>query len=86
MLYIDRLEIAPSNRRTADRRDLLGAGTALFRIAQDISEALDMDSAIGLHALPNPEAFYRKIGMEEFRRDPEHENLRYYELWGELGI
>jgi len=38
------------------------------------------EGRVGLHALPQAEEFYRKCGMTPIFRDPQHEDLVYYEF------
>lgn len=35
---------------------------------------------IGLHSLPQADAFYRRIGMTDLGPDPACQNLRYFEM------
>lgn len=84
LVYIDYLEAAPWNWKIAPlnrKGDFRGVGSVLFAIAirQSFDEAFH--GRIGLHALPQAEAFYAEAcGMKDFGPDPHKQNLHYFEL------
>ena len=43
------------------------------------SAALGFDGRVGLHALPEAEAFYRRQGMPDYGPDPDKDGLVYFE-------
>jgi hypothetical protein len=84
LVYIDYLEAAPWNWKIpslSKKGDFGGIGSVLFAIAvrQSIDESFY--GRIGLHSLPQAEAFYAQVcGMQDFGPDPKKQNLRYFEL------
>jgi hypothetical protein len=81
IVYIKFLEAAPWNLALyTDSRKFFGVGRVFLRIAVDFSVGEGCDGRVGLHALPQAEAFYRTIGMTELDYDPTHENLRHFEF------
>lgn len=81
LVYIDYLATAPWNRPSIkDPPGYKGVGTALFTLALERSFSVEYEGRIGLHALPNAEDFYRKLGMQDFGPDPKKSNLRYFEI------
>ena len=47
--------------------------------ARERSQELGYQGRVGLHALPEAEGFYRRIGMPDYGSDPEKEGLVYFE-------
>jgi hypothetical protein len=45
------------------------------------SEELGYGGLVGVHSLPEAEAFYRKLKMNDCDLDEECENLRYFEWY-----
>ena len=85
LLYVKYLETAPQNVEPYTKpRKFLGIGRLFLRVAVDFSLEVGCEGRVGLHALPQAEAFYRTNGMVEFDRDPAHENLRYFEFTSRL--
>jgi len=81
LVYIKFLEVAPWNIALyTNSPKFFGIGRLFLRTAVDFSMKEGCEGRVGLHALPQAEAFYRKNGMTELDRDPAHENLRYFEL------
>ena len=64
--------------RTAPR--LRGVGSALIAAAIALSEDEGFKGRLGLHSLPQADAFYRKIGMTDLGLDAACQNLRYFEM------
>lgn len=84
LVYIDYLEVAPWNRPefgVAPR--LRGVGTALLTAVVALSEDEGFKGRLGLHSLPQADAFYRKIGMTDLGPDSAYQNLRYFEMTAE---
>jgi len=80
IVYVEALASAPWNRRSLDNPPYLrGVGTALLLFARRRSYNLGYQGRIGLHALPESESFYDRQGMSDYGRDPDKENLRYFE-------
>jgi hypothetical protein len=80
IVYIEALASAPWNRRSLDDPPYLrGVGAALLLYARRRSYTLGYEGRVGLHALPEAEAFYQRQNMPDYGRDPEKENLRYFE-------
>lgn len=81
LVYIDYLEVAPWNRPDLGAPPRLkGVGTALLSAAVALSYDEDFKGRLGLHSLPQADAFYRKIGMTDLGPDPAYQNLRYFEM------
>jgi hypothetical protein len=84
LLYIKYLEVAPKNVALyTNPRKFLGVGCVLLRIAVAYSIAVGCEGRVGLHALPQAEAFYQKNGMTKLDCDPAHAGLRYFEFTSE---
>jgi hypothetical protein len=82
LVYIDYLEVAPWNRPDIGQAPRLkGVGMALMTAAVEISLAEGFKGRIGLHSLPQADAFYRdRCGMTDLGPDPSAQNLRYFEM------
>lgn len=81
LVYIPYLATAPWNcRDITDRPKFLGVGTVLLRAAVSTSIDAEFKGRIGLHSLPKAEEFYERHGFQCLGKDPEKENLKYYEL------
>lgn len=83
LVYVDYLEVAPWNRSellgTPPRYS--GAGSILIRAAIELSKMEGFQGRIGLHSLPQSNAFYaNKIGMTDLGVDKSYDNLRYFEM------
>lgn len=85
LVYIDFVETAPWNWDVPviEQKPLLrGIGLQLFELAVRWSEDLGFRGRVGLHSLPQSDAFYRTAcGMEDLGPDlKERCQLRYFEL------
>lgn len=83
LVYIQYLETAPWNRPglATDRPRLKGVGTLLVRAAIELSRNEAFGGRIGLHSLPQANAWYANVcGMSDLGIDPTKENLRYFEM------
>ena len=82
LTYSDFIEVAPWNLRAFTNTPRFGAiGIRLLQAAVRISQDEEMHGRIGLHALPQAEAFYRDTcGMTSLGYDPDYENLPYFEM------
>lgn len=85
LVYLDYLEVAPWNRPELGRPvRLKGVGTALLTAVVALSEEEGFRGRIGLHSLPQADAFYRqRCGMTDLGPDPAYQNLRYFEMTAE---
>lgn len=84
LVYLDYVEVAPWNRPEFGRPPRLrGVGSALLTAAVALSEEEGFKGRIGLHSLPQADAFYRKIGMIDLGPDAACQNLRYFEMTAE---
>ena len=84
LLYVKYLEVAPQNVEPyANPRKFRGVGGVFLRVAVDYSMAVGCEGRVGLHALPQAEAFYLTNGMTKLDRDPSHSGLRYFEFTNE---
>lgn len=82
LVYVDYLEVAPWNRPDLGRTPRLkGVGTALIVAAVSLSHEEEFKGRIGLHSLPQADAFYReRCGMTDLGPDAAYQNLRYFEM------
>lgn len=81
LVYVEYLEVAPWNRAELGAKPRLrGVGTVLLTAAVALSIDEGFKGRIGLHSLPQADAFYRKIGMTDLGPDPAYQNLRYFEM------
>ena len=82
LVYIDYLEAAPWNRpELGSPARLRGVGTALITASVTLSFDEGFKGRIGLHSLPQADAFYRdRCGMTDLGPDPAYQNLRYFEF------
>lgn len=81
LVYVVFLATAPWNLPAVVARPRFrGVGTMLLRAAVESSVDLGFKGRLGLHALPQSEAFYAGIGMTEWGHDPQKENLNYFEM------
>lgn len=84
-LYVDYIETAPWNLRTAVSPPRYeGVGTLLLADALFRSRELGHDGRIGLHSLPSAVDYYRhRCGMTDLGEDPAYYDLRYFEYTAE---
>lgn len=82
LVYVDYLEVAPWNRNDLGKAGHYGGvGTALLTAAVELSRQEDFKGRIGLHSLPQSDAFYRDhCGMTDLGADPQESGLRYFEM------
>ena len=82
LAYIDYVSSAPWNLPSlVTNPRYRGVGKALIRAAISLSEAEGFDGRIGLHSLPQAEAFYRDTcGMTNLGIDRNEHDLRYFEM------
>jgi GNAT superfamily N-acetyltransferase len=81
LVYLDYLEVAPWNRPELGAAPRLrGVGSALITAAVTLSVEEGFKGRLGLHSLPQADAFYRKIGMTDLGQDSTYQSLRYFEM------
>lgn len=81
LVYVDYLETAPWNLRAPEREARFsGVGTVLLLDAVLFSRESGHEGRVGLHSLPQAEAFYRQCGFAPLGCDAMYYNLAYYEL------
>ncbi|MBY0456228.1 MAG: hypothetical protein K2V38_02705 [Gemmataceae bacterium] len=83
ILYIDLLEVAPTNISCDARpRRFAWVGQLLLHTAVWLSRAQGAGGAVALHSLPQAEDFYRRHGLIDLGFDPSvyEGQLRYFEL------
>lgn len=86
VVYVDYLESAPWNLKgSPDPPRFLGVGTVLMAEAVRISTEEGFEGRVGLHSLPQAEAFYNKCGMTRLGADPNYYDLVYFEYTGRNG-
>lgn len=86
LVYVDYLEVAPWNRSDLGQTPRLkGVGTALLVAAVVLSEQEGFAGRIGLHSLPQADAFYRdRCAMTDLGPDKSYSrHLRYFEMTAE---
>jgi hypothetical protein len=80
ILYVAFIESAPHNQYEVPGR-FKWVGVNLLRIAVQYSISRMCEGRIGLHALPQAEDFYqKKCGLTPVMKDPQHQNLLYFEF------
>ena len=82
LVYVDFIENAPWNRRELlfDPPRYRGIGTILMRAAMELSISEEFKGRIGLHSLPQANAFYANTcGMTDLGADETYQGLRYFE-------
>jgi hypothetical protein len=80
LVYIEYLASAPWNRRLIeDPPYFVGIGRALLLFARQRSAELGYGGRVGLHSLPESEAFYHRQGMPDYGADPDKDGLVYFE-------
>lgn len=82
LVYVSFVENAPWNRKDLfDPPRYRGVGTVLIRAAVELSKQEDFKGRIGLHSLPQANAFYANTcGMTDLGVDHAHQGLRYFEM------
>lgn len=82
LVYVEFVEAAPWNRtQLGSVSEFRGVGSILIAAAVNLSDKEGFGGRVGLHSLPQADAFYRdKIGMTELGQDSDHHNLRYFEM------
>ena len=82
LVYVDYLEVAPWNRPDLGQTARFkGVGTALITAAVALSDQEEFKGRIGLHSLPQADAFYRdRCGMTDLGPDAAYQHLRYFEM------
>lgn len=81
LVHVVFLATAPWNLPAIVQRPRFrGVGTILLRAAVEMSLDLGFKGRIGLHSLPQSEAFYASLGMIGMGQDPDKENLTYFEM------
>lgn len=82
LAYVDYVETAPWNRATMVAQPKFGGvGLNLIRAAIAISQEQGFQGRIGLHSLPQSEAFYANVcGMTDLGVDASTESLKYFEM------
>jgi hypothetical protein len=82
LAYVDYIEVAPWNYRALTDTPRFGAiGVRLIEAAVRLSRDEGLHGRVGLHSLPQAEAFYRDTClMVRLGADASYQNLPYYEL------
>lgn len=81
LVYLDYLEVAPWNRPELGRAPRFrGVGSALVAAAVALSVEEGFKGRLGLHSLPQADAFYQRIGMSDLGQDSGYQDLRYFEM------
>jgi hypothetical protein len=87
ILYVAYVESAPWNHpHFPGGAEFRGVGTNLMMGAILVSQQLQAAGAIGLHSLNSSRAAYLHWGMTNFGRDPQCEDLTYFEFSSEHAI
>ena len=80
LVYVEYLATAPWNRKPIeDPPFYTGIGGTLMAFVRTRSAVLGFDGRVGLHALPEAEAFYQRQGMPDYGPDPDKDGLVYFE-------
>lgn len=82
LVCVEFVENAPWNQAELfDPPRCRGIGSILIRAAVALSRELEFHGRIGLHSLPPANGFYANTcGMTDLGVDPDHEDLRYFEM------
>jgi len=82
LVYVEFVENAPWNRpELANPPRYRGIGSILIRAAIALSQEEEFKGRIGLHSLPQANSFYANTcGMSDLGIDPDHQDLRYFEM------
>lgn len=82
IVYVSFLEAAPWNRAIVGQTPRLRlVGSVLMGAAVQLSFDQGFQGRVGLHSLRQADPFYRdKCGMTEVCLDPDHHDLRYFEM------
>lgn len=84
VVYVDYVESAPWNLKgSAAPPRYLGVGTILIAEAVRLSLEMGLGGRVGLHSLPQAEAFYTRCGMAKVGPDPHYYDLTYFECTGQ---
>jgi hypothetical protein len=84
VVYVDYLESAPWNLKGfAASPRFIGLGTVLIAEAIRLSLELGLGGGVGLHSLPQAEAFYTRCRMARVGPDPYYYDLTYFEYTGQ---
>ena len=82
LVYIEFLETATWNRVTLTKKPRFKrVGPVLVNVAIQVSIQEEFEGRIGLHSLPQSDAWYRdKCRMEDLGPDKHKQDLRYFEM------
>jgi hypothetical protein len=84
VVYVDYLESAPWNLKSSTVSPrFVGVGTVLIAEAVRLSLETGLDGRVGLHSLPQAEAFYSRCRMTRVGTDPAYYDLTYFEYPGQ---
>lgn len=80
--YVDFLAVAPWNRSNpVFKKRYSGFGSVILKQALTFAQAeLGYRPGFSLHSLPQAEDYYTKLGMRNFGRDENKENLIFFEM------
>ncbi|MCA6509674.1 MAG: hypothetical protein IM565_06605 [Pseudanabaena sp. M109S1SP2A07QC] len=82
LVYVATLETAPWNRFSFQSDPMFQRiGSNLLRFAKFRSQQLGYRGSVGLHSLPRAESFYEKLNMNNCGKDPDKDNLTYFEWY-----
>lgn len=82
IVYIHSVATAPWNRSAIQEPPKYRfVGSVLLEFARHRSIELGYQGLVGLHALPEAEEFYRRLGMIECGSDPDKDGLIYFEWY-----
>jgi hypothetical protein len=83
LVYVDYLESAPWNLKAfVAKPHFAGVGTVLLADAVRLSLETGLGGRVGLHSLPQAEAFYTRCRMSRVGPDSEDFDLPYFEYTG----
>jgi len=82
LIYVDFLATAPWNRpQIQDPPRYRGVGQVFLLAAIELSMSVGFKGRVGLHSLPDAEAFYEnKCGFTRLGSDSSHQGLIYFEI------
>jgi hypothetical protein len=81
IVYINLISTAPWNIENFNKPPRYsGVGSILVGAAIQISMDYGFKGRVGLNSLTDSEPFYERLNFEFLTRDPDKQNLKYYEL------
>jgi hypothetical protein len=79
LVYIEYVGVAPHNQSPPiGNKQIKGLGKLLVKLAVRVSTSLKLEGRIGLHAKPDVEDFYRRLGLVACEREDTGDGIWLY--------